>query len=158
LAVFQELCNWREAQAERLDRPVFKVIDNKRLVAVALAAPKTQDELEALSLTPRQINMYGTGLLQAVERGRKANPLSRTRTSRPKQAFVDRLNALSTWRKNIAGKMGIESDLILPRAWMHAIAEQNPQSVEALAPLMPQSPWRLENFSEGILKALQAKV
>jgi len=157
LAVFQELCNWREAQAERLDRPVFKVIDNKRLVAVALAAPKTQDELEALSLTPRQINMYGTGLLQAVERGRKANPLSRTRTSRPKQAFVDRLNALSTWRKNIAGKMGIESDLILPRAWMHAIAEQNPQSVEALAPLMPQSPWRLENFSEGILKALQAK-
>ena len=157
LAIFQELCKWREAQAERLDRPVFKVIDNKRLVAIALAAPKSQNDLEKLDLTARQLEMFGNSLLQAVERGRKMNPATRMRTSRPKQAFVDRLNALTAWRKDTAEKVGVESDLILPKAWMHTIAEQNPETVEVLAGLMPQSPWRLQNFGPEILKALHSK-
>ncbi len=157
LAIFQELCNWREAQAERMDRPVFKVIDNKRLVEIAVAAPKTSTDLEDLNLSARQMDMFGNSILQAVERGRQAEPPTRTHTSRPKQAFVDRLNALSTWRKSVAEKIGIESDLILPKGWMHAIAEADPETVEDLSRLMPQSPWRLENFSGGILKAIHPK-
>ena len=157
LAIFQELCTWRDTQAERMDRPVFKVIDDKRLVAIALAAPRTHKDLTALQLTPRQIDAYGNNLLQAVERGRKTDPISRPRTSRPKQAITDRLTALSTWRKSVAQKIGIESDLVLPKGWMHAIAEQNPSNIAELSALMPQSPWRLENFGAGILKAIHTK-
>ena len=157
MAIFQELCTWREAQAQHMDRPVFKVIDNKRLVEIALAAPRTESDLEDLNLTPRQLNMYGASLLEAVERGRKADPVSRQRVSRPKQAYVDRLNALSTWRKSLAQKVGVESDLILPKPWMHSIAEQDPRTIEDLSRLMPQSPWRLENFGAGILKAIHAR-
>jgi ribonuclease D len=154
LAIFQELCNWREAQAERMDRPVFKVIDNKRLVDIALAAPKNIADLDDLSLTPRQIDMYGESLLEAVEQGSRASPQARRRTARPSQAFVDRLNALSNWRKAVAAKAGIESDLILPKPWMHAIAEHDPRTLEELKRLMPGSAWRLENFGAGILKAI----
>ncbi len=154
LAVFQELCAWRETQAERMDRPVFKVIDNKRLVEIAQAPPRTEGDLEKLNLTSRQIKIFGTSLLEAVQRGRRAEPVSRPRSSRPKQAYVDRLNALSIWRKNVAQKVGIESDLILPKGWMHAIAEQDPGSLPELSGLMPDSPWRLENFGAGILKAI----
>lgn len=154
LAIFQELCNWREAQAERMDRPVFKVIDNKRLVDIALAAPKNIADLNELSLTPRQIDMYGESLLEAVEQGSQASPQARRRTARPNQAFVDRLNALSNWRKAVAAKAGIESDLILPKPWMHSIAESNPRTMEELKRLMPGSAWRLENFGAGILKAI----
>ncbi len=157
LAVFQELCNWRESQAERMDRPVFKVIDNKRLVEIAVAQPRTAQELEDLALTPRQMDMYGNGILQAIDRGRKAGPLTRPRTARPKQAFVDRLNALSNWRKSASSKIGIESDLILPKPWMHAIAERDPHNMEDLSALMPNSPWRLQNFGEAILKAIHTK-
>ncbi len=154
LAIFQELCAWREVQAERMDRPVFKVIDNKRLVEIAQAVPRSESDLEELNLTSRQVKMFGPTLLEAVDRGRKAAPVSRPRSSRPKQAYVDRLNALSAWRKNVAQKVGIESDLILPKAWMHAIAEQDPHTLTELSGLMPKSPWRLENFGAGILKAI----
>jgi ribonuclease D len=157
LAIFQELCNWRETQAERMDRPVFKVIDNKRLVEIAIAAPKTSTDLEDVNLSSRQMDMYGNSILQAVERGRKADPPTRPHTSRPRQAFVDRMNALSTWRKSIAGKIGIESGLVLPKGWMHAIAEEDPETIEDLSRLMPQSPWRLENFGGAILKAIHPK-
>ena len=154
LAVLQELCSWREGQAEHMDRPVFKVIDDRRLVAIAQAAPRNLADLGTGGLTSRQIEMYGDHILQAIERGLKAVPLARTHVSRPKQAFIDRLNALSNWRKEAAKKVGIESDLILPKNWMHAIAEQNPQTMEDLAQLMPKSPWRISEFGEEILRSI----
>jgi ribonuclease D len=157
LAIFQELCLWRDTQAERMDRPVFKVLDDKRLVSIALAAPATHNDLEALHLTQRQINIYGNSILQAVALGKKTDPLSRPNTIRPKQAFIDRLSALSDWRKNSAQKIGVESDVILPKGWMHAIAEGNPKNIEELSALMPNSPWRLENFGAEILNAIHAK-
>ncbi len=157
LAILNELASWRETQAERMNRPVFKVIDDKRLVEIAQAAPKTIYDLEVLMLTPRQVEMYGHQLLQAVERGRQATPITRPRTVRPKQSYTDRLNALSSWRKAVAKKIGVESDLVLPKAWMHAIAEQNPATLEELAQIMLHSPWRMENFGKDILNVIHHK-
>ena len=155
LAILHELCAWRDAQAERMDRPVFKVMDDKRLVAIALAAPKNEADLEALNLTNRQIYIFGGDILKAVGRGRKAAPIQRPHADRPDPHFLNRLNALSGWRKEVALKMEVESDVVLPKPWMHVIAEQNPRSMEALSALMPQSPWRLEKYGGQILKVLQ---
>ena len=157
LAILQELCSWRGTQAEHMGRPVFKVMDDKRLVSIALAAPKSESELEALNLTARQIYVFGSDILKAVGRGRNAAPVHRPLSDRPDPLFLNRLNALSGWRKGAAQKMEVESDVVLPKPWMHAIAEQNPQSLAELAVLMPQSPWRLENFGAQILKTLHGK-
>ncbi len=157
LAILQELCGWRGAQAENMGRPVFKVMDDKRLVSIALAEPKKESDLEALNLTPRQIYVFGNDILKAVGRGRKATPVHRPLSDRPNPTMLNRLNVLSGWRKNAAQKMEVESDVVLPKPWMHAIAEQNPQTLEQLSTLMPQSPWRLETFGMQILKALHDK-
>ncbi len=157
LAILQELCAWRDLQAEQMGRPVFKVMDEKRLVSIAQAAPKTEADLEALNLTARQIYTYGTDILEAVGRGRKAAPLKRPIPSRPDPLFLSRLNTLSSWRRSVAQKMGVESDVVLPKPWMHLIAGQNPASLDELSTLMPQSPWRLENFGLEILKVLHPK-
>jgi ribonuclease D len=157
LAILQELCSWRGAQAEHMGRPVFKVMDDKRLVSIALAAPKNESDLEALNLTPRQIYVYGRDILKAVGRGRKAAPVHRPLSDRPDPQMFNRLNALSGWRKGAAQTMEVESDVVLPKPWMHAIAEQNPQNLEQLSSLMPLSPWRLEAFGMQILKALHEK-
>ena len=154
LAILQELCAWRGAQAEHMGRPVFKVMDDKRLVSIALAAPKSETDLENLNLTARQIYVFGGDILKAVGRGRKAAPVHRPLSDRPDPQMLNRLNALSGWRKGAAQKMEVESDVILPKPWMHAIAEQNPQSLAELSTLMPQSPWRLEAFGVQILAAL----
>jgi ribonuclease D len=157
LAILQELCTWRGAQAERMGRPVFKVMDDKRLVSIVQAAPKSEADLEALHLTSRQIYVFGSDILQAVRRGRKAAPLQRPLSDRPDPLLLNRLNDLSGWRKRAAQKMEVESDVVLPKPWMHAIAEQNPRSLAELSALMPQSPWRLENFGTEILTVLHEK-
>ena len=125
-------------------------MDDKRLVSIAVAAPKNESDLEALNLTARQIHIFGSDILKAVARGRKAAPLHRPLVDRPNPHLLNRLNALSGWRKSAAQKMKVESDVILPKPWMHAIAEQNPQSLAELSALMPQSPWRVENFGAEI--------
>ena len=157
LTILQELCAWREEQARHMNRPPFKVIDDRRLVAVTQTLPETQDDLAAIGLTARQIHIYGYEILQAVGRGKRASTVSRPRTLRPNQAFLDRLNVLSEWRKNTGLKVGVESDIILPKNWMHLIAERNPKNLDDLAALMPHAPWRLEQFGEQILKALTTK-
>jgi ribonuclease D len=157
LTILQELCVWREKQAKHMNRPPFKVIDNKRLVAIAQMLPKTRDDLASLGLTARQIHIYGDEILQAVGRGKLTPMISRPHTIRPNQAFLDRLNVLSEWRKTTGLKTGVESDIILPRNWMHLIAERNPKNLNDLAALMPQAPWRLEQFGKEILKVLTTK-
>jgi ribonuclease D len=153
LAILQELCAWREQQAERLDRPPFKVLDDRRLVAIASAAPASTEKL-AQFLTERQRHHFGSDVLRAVSRGKQAVPLSRPRPKRPDQAYVQRLDILSGWRKNQAQQTGLESDIILPKSWMQAIAERNPQNTAELAALMPESPWRLKHYGEEILAAI----
>ena len=157
LAILQGLCIWRDIQAEKMGRPVFKVIDDSRLVSIAKAAPKTQADLSALNLTQRQIYVFGEAILRAVNLGRKTYPLFRPLSNRPNPALLNRLNALSGWRKGVAQKMGIESDLVLPKAWMYSIAVQNPATLPELSDLMPLSPWRLATFGTEILNIIHPK-
>jgi ribonuclease D len=157
LAILSELCSWREDQARSMNRPLFRVIDDARLVDVAKSVPKTMDELAATSLTKRQAELYGAQILRAVERGNKNSPLARPRTARPNRAYLDRINILSEWRKTAALELGIESDIILPKTWMHNIAEKNPKDLHELAKLMPHAAWRLERFGNSILNALVNK-
>jgi len=157
LTILQELCTWRETQARRMNRPLFRVIDDKKLVTIAQGVPEDHDGLVIIGLTTRQIDIYGDQILQAVERGKEIAPVNRPRTTRPNQAYLDRLKNLSEWRKTTALKFGTESDIVLPKNWMHLIAEQNPKNTGELNSLMPQSPWRLEQFGKDILKILARK-
>ena len=98
---------------------------------------------------------HASGLLQAVERGRHAPPLTRPHQSRRNDALLNRLDWLRTWRKETGAKMKVESDVVLPRDVMEAIAEANPRNLEQLAKVMVDLPWRLEHFGPQILKALK---
>jgi ribonuclease D len=157
LTILQELCIWRETQARRMNRPLFRVMEDQSLVAIAQAAPQDHDRLSAIGLTARQIDIYGDQILRAVERGKEITPINRPHLLRPNQAYLDRLKILSDWRKTAALKFGTESDIVLPKNWMHLIAEKNPKSMSELVLLMPQSPWRLEQFGKDILKILIKK-
>ena len=51
--ILQELCLAREKIAARLDRPLFKVVDDRVLLRVAQTEPRTLDELLAAGLSER---------------------------------------------------------------------------------------------------------
>jgi ribonuclease D len=157
LTILQELCTWRENQARQMNRPTFKVIDDKRLVSITQTLPETLKNLAVLGLTARQMQIFGTEILEAVKRGKRTPLIVRPHSARPSQAYLDRLNLLSEWRKTAGQKIGVESDIILPKTWMHMIAEKNPKNLNDLSALMPQAPWRLQQFGEKILHVLKKK-
>ena len=108
-------------------------------------------------MTEKQLQRSGRTMLEAIQRGMKANLVRPSETVRPSNAIVNRLQRLKSWRKHKAEELKVESDIILPRTYMHAIAEKNPRSLEALAHLMDEAPWRLEHFGPEIIKTLGVK-
>lgn len=154
LTVLKELCLWREKQAQRLNWPVFKVMGEKTLVLLAQATPQSFRELETLGLTARQIRCFGSGLLSAIQHGLSSPPIQRTAGPRPDQGYLARLETLRRWRQLAGKRWGLAADLILPREFMERIAHRPPSSWQELIVLLPDSPWRLEQFGEAILNLL----
>jgi ribonuclease D len=155
LAVLDQLCQWRERTAERLDRPTFKVMSDDKLLALAETEPETNVGLVEAGLTKVQIDRFGKNILKAVQRGKESEPIRfQNKRARPPESVLRRLERLKTWRKKTAAKMGVESDIVLPRTIMTAIAECGPRTSEELENLMIDIPWRYRHFGEEILIAL----
>jgi len=157
LPILKELIEWRLTQAERMNRPVFKVINNNLLIAIAESKPNRVEDLQTIGLTVRQAYLFGSEIIAAVKKGMKAEPIKRSYTPHPDQAFMNRLEALRNWRRQTAQQLGVESDVVLPRTFMQSIAENNPQNIQSLAESMPHSPWRLEQYGQDILNRLKGR-
>ncbi len=154
-AVLQVLCNYRDQVARQLDRPLFKVFSDKALIDITIACPQNLKELtEIRDLSQRQINHHGLALLKCVKNGLISKPLFPTRATRPHEDYLIRLEALRAWRKTTAEKMGVPSDVILPRDLLLNLAETNPQKRKALETVLFDVPWRYAKFGDQILELL----
>lgn len=153
--ILHELCLARERIAEKLDRPLFKVISDNYLLALAQNAPQKMSELGELGLSERQIHRLGRAMLEAIQRGQSARLVRAAEMERAPEAVLNRLQRLKSWRKQAAEQLAVESDVILSRVTMQAIAEKNPHTDHELAEIMRESPWRLAQYGADILKALR---
>lgn len=154
-AVLLELCAYREDKARSLNRPVFKVINNHTLLAIANETPQDLRELAKLpGMSRGQIERHGRSLLAAIQRGLRRDPIYPPRSPRPSDAYMDRLEAMRRWRKSTAQKMGVKSDVIMPRDLLNSIAERNPSNIHELGEILHEVPWRLNHFGSQILQVL----
>ncbi|MHC1782504.1 MAG: ribonuclease D [Anaerolineaceae bacterium] len=157
-AVLQELVNYRNRQAQSADLPPFKILSSETLLAVALACPGTLSELEVTgALSGRNLQRHGRAFLRAVQKGLQDPPVHRPARQRPDDRYLARIDKLKDWRKTTALEKKVESDVILPRETLEEIAKQNPATLDALAPLMENLPWRLKNYGPAILQSIQPK-
>jgi ribonuclease D len=157
-AILQELALYREARAEEADVPLFKVVGDSTLATIAKLQPEKPKDLEGIEgMSPGQIQRHGKGLLDAVKRGLGAPPLRRPRKAAYDEAFVERLDNLRGWRKAAATELDVESDVVLPRDIMEALARKDPKNLGEVEPLMASVPWRLKTYGEQIPKALHTK-
>lgn len=155
-ALLQALCDFRDRQARFANLPPFRILPDHVLVAVALASPHTLEELAQVhGLSAQAFERYGQGLLEALHKGRSAQPLFPPRNhQRPSNAFLRRHEALRAWRKEMGQAMGVESDVVLPRDLLDRLAQANPRSPQELAEVMSAYPWRLDRFGDQILTQL----
>jgi ribonuclease D len=159
VAVLQELCLYRDEVARNCNRPLFKVISDHTLHAIASALPSSIEELKTLpGMTNHQVSRHGKAILQAVQRGLQAAPVYPPRNIRPDDRFLARLETLKQWRKLKARQMGVESDIILPRDLLSRLAAKNPQNDQTLTDCLSDVPWRRERYGDEILKVLSKHV
>lgn len=155
-AVLRELYLYREEQAGQMDRPTFKVISNKTLLAIAQKMPSDLDSLgEIPGMTASQLRRHGRGLLAGVARGRNAPHIYPPRSPRIDQGIQNRYEALHRWRKQVAQRRQVESDVILPREVLWEIAQRNPRDLASLEAIMAPLHWRFETYAAQILETLR---
>ncbi|NPA93399.1 MAG: ribonuclease D [Chloroflexi bacterium] len=156
-AVLEALWRYRESEAEHRDVPPFKILDDKTLVALARALPRSRGDLQRVpGMSPGRIRRYGKRVLEVIKQGLNAPPQILQRPPRPDDAYLARLEALRRWRQTAAKAMGVPSDVVLPKSHMQAIAAANPTTLDELRPLMADIPWRFAKFGAEILQVLAA--
>jgi ribonuclease D len=157
LTILAHLCKWRDMEAEKLNRPVYKVIMDDSLVTMSKNPPQHKVDLSALGLSEKQIHLWGDGVLAAIRQGMSASLVERKQVEAPNDAFLRRMEKLKVWRKKIGLETGVESDVILPKPYVAAIAEKPPKNLDELALLMKETPSRVEKYGTQILKVLGVK-
>ncbi|MDF1519629.1 MAG: ribonuclease D [Brevefilum sp.] len=155
-AILKSVYEFREAQAEKQDRPSFKIFSHQALVDIASQAPESLEALKKLSsLNHRLVDRYGRGLINAVQEGEKAPPENPPHNNRPEEAVLNRMDALREWRKLAGRDIGVPSDVILPKDVLNRIARENPKSKQSLQKVMADVPYRYQHFADEILKTLK---
>jgi ribonuclease D len=155
MAVLRELYLYRDQQARHFDRPPFKILGDKTLLAIVHANPVDIEELIPLpGMTSRQIQRFGKDLLLAVARGHRA-PLPRRPSYKPYDEDVrSRYEALRAWRKKVARLLDVESDVILPRDILWDIARAAPRDAKSLQKVMSPLERRFQTYGQEIIKTL----
>jgi ribonuclease D len=154
-AVLRELYEWRDGEARRLNRPPFKILSDKALLALTEALPGDRRALGRVSDVPqRQRHRYADALLEAVSRGRRAPRPARPAGRSSDEAALARYQTLRQWRKHRAEARHVESDVILPRETLWEIARLAPADEQTLARLMTPLRWRFQQYGKDILEVL----
>jgi ribonuclease D len=154
LTILSELCIARAQIAERMNRPVFKVIGDALLIDIARNLPEKDVDLAGLGLSSKQIRLWGDEILEAVKRGTVAPLVERSQSKRPNEAMLKRLQKLKNWRKKVAAELRVESDIVLPKAYLNRLAEHPPRSLSELETVMSESPTRFQKYGEQIYRLL----
>jgi ribonuclease D len=154
LTVVSELCLCRERIAERLDRPIFKVIGDEMLLDIARKLPEKDVDLAGIGLSSKQIKLWGPEILVATQRGIEAPLVKREQPKRPSDAVLRRLEKLKNWRKKRARELLVESDVILPKMYLGLLSENPPRSLAELELAMQRSPTRFHQYGAEIYRLI----
>ncbi len=155
-AVLRELYILRDELAQNYDQPSHKLIANKALLKLATASPRGRKGLFGVSGLPSWLaRRHGDEILEAIAHGSKslAPPEPPRRAAIP-QTIVDRYSALHNWRKGVALSRGVESDVILSKRSMWAIARRKPASVDDLDGIPGLGPWRRATYGADLISVV----
>ncbi|MDQ6835288.1 MAG: HRDC domain-containing protein [Actinomycetota bacterium] len=122
-AVARELAAWRERTAARADRPLGSILADAPLVELAKRHPSNTAGLEQIrGLHPPVVKRRGAEILEAIARGRQAEPIVRDEARARTEASDAPLIALAeSLLRARALEVGLAYELIASRAELELI-------------------------------------
>ena len=156
--VLEALWLWRETEAQRQDRPPFKIVLNRVLAELAQRQPTSRTKLASVpGLGPRDIERYGAALLQTITEGRQRPlpPLPEA-NMRPEQVLdksvLHRYDELRRWRAETATARGVAPDIVLTNDVLMEIAKTQPTTLEQLREVGRIGPWKAKTYGPALLR------
>jgi ribonuclease D len=161
LAVLEELLRLRKKYGRQQDRPLFRIIGNKAILALAEMRPQSLKRLQKIEvLGTKQIDRYGKEVIAAINKAMqipvKDLPKYPRKTAPHVPAIVaKRVNQLRTWRDDLAKQLQIDPAIICTKALISAIAVQRPLTAGSLLKMKELKNWQAAEFGSDIIEILK---
>ncbi len=161
LALLEALLQWRDAEAQQRNTPLFKVMGNKSLLALAKTGPKSVQEMTGIEgLFPRQVERHGSNLLQALDRGRAIPddqlPIFPRQPRRDKDPEAEkRFKKLKQYRLDKASELQLDPGVLINNAMLEIVARLNPVTVDDLDRIETMKGWQRQVLGDGLVRSLQ---
>lgn len=160
LATLETLLHFRKNIAQKKDRPLFKVIQNKSLLTIAAQNPRNIKQLEnTQALSANQMKMYGQDIIKTLNAALKIPAEDLPTYPRKKAPSVKpdvgkRVKALRDWRNQQANRLDIDPALLFTNALISTIAVKNPVNLKSLSKIGELKSWQKNEFGASIVKIL----
>lgn len=159
--VLRALYEYREQQAGAMDRPVFKVIPDRVLAAVARRQPADIEELGTLvRRTSALVRQHGRALVAAVETGLEdTRPLPKAPARKKARTSGGSANAsvverLKTWRNQRVAEDGLPPAIIGSNGVLRELARVLPSKLDELAQVPELRSWQIERYGPELIEAV----
>ncbi len=161
LAVLRRVYEFRDEEAQRLDRPLFKVFPDSALVQLASDPQADLSSVKGLGRYARP--PASRGLRDAIGRGLASEPFKRPERERPanplspeerKEADA-RLRALKSWRSQLGEDLKLNPGLLWPAASLERLA-RHPESLDAELAGAEVRHWQGREFGSPLRALLRA--
>ncbi len=162
--VLRALWGWRDARAQEIDRPVFKVLSDSIMIAIAAARPSTEEELnDVIRRGSSLARKHGEELLKAVAEGLADDTPLPTRSSRSSSSDPGPrsgpgmdllLGPLKLWRNNLVETRNLSPVVVANNQLLKDIARAAPTSLDELAEVPGIRRWQVVDYGDEILKVL----
>jgi ribonuclease D len=160
-ARLRELFQWREKSAEKIDKPVFRVLANETLVALAKhPAEDMRDLAGRKGVGWPKAKKVGDEILAALGRAQgqviEATPVARVDPAerRRRRIVRDNLDSMRNWRKLMARELDLPSERLIHRRHLEEIAKQLPRTRESLLRVVQLNDWQRETLEDSLLELL----
>ena len=161
LAVLEELLQLRKKNARQQDRPLFRIIGNKSILALAEIRPQNLNKLQKTEvLGTKQFDRYGKEVIAAINKAlripTKDLPKYPRKTAPHVPAIVaKRVKELRAWRDNLAKQLQIDPAIICTKALISAIGVQRPLTTSSLLKMKELKNWQATEFGSDIIEILK---
>ncbi len=157
LALLENLLQWRDAEAQRQDRPLYKVFGNKELLTISKQLPKDLGQISGVS--PRLLERYGKKIMPAIQAAldlpESELPIYPRGERRAKDPQIEkRVIRLKKWRKQISAELEIDPGVLINNTLLEELARKHPGTDHDLAEIDLLKNWQRKVLGEGILQTL----
>lgn len=160
LARLRELFVWREKTAQKIDKPVFRVLANETLADLAVKPARDMRDLAGRKgVGWPKAKRSGEAILDALGKAKGVEvevPVKKVDPAERRRRKVSRENyeALRNWRKSMADELNLPSERLVHRRHLEEIAKRLPRTRESLLQVVPLNDWQREHLEESLLVLL----